>query len=100
MMVIVLMSFGWPAVLVSLVLTVMGISTKRSSFVIWGAIVGCPFLMYLFLTPRFRVVAIPVGVLYFAAAWAVARNHRLAAVALFTPFVGLVTFLMWLVINQ
>jgi hypothetical protein len=96
----VLMIFGWPAVITSVVLTVAGISTKRWSLVVAGAVVGSPFLLYLFLTPRFQLVALPVAALHFAAAAAIARNHQLAAVVLFAPFVGLVAFLMWLVVNQ
>ena len=92
--------FGWPAVITSVVLTIAGISARRWSFVVAGAMVGSPFLLYLSMTPRFRIIALPVAALHFAAALAVARNHQLAAVALFAPFVGLVTFILLLVINQ
>ena len=99
-MIPVMIVFGWPAVIASFVLTVAGISTRRWKFVMAGAMAGCPFLLYLFFTPRFQLVAVPVAALHFAAAGAIARNHQFAAIALFAPFVGLAVVLAWLLINQ
>jgi hypothetical protein len=92
--------FGWPAVITSLLLTLTGIARSRWRLVIGGAAAGSPFLFYLFLTPRFRLVALPVALLHFGAARAVARGHRVAALALVAPFVVLATVVAALVLGQ
>ena len=92
--------FGWPAVIVSVLLTLAGIGATRWGFVLAGAVLGTPFLLYLFLTPRFQWVALLVAVLYFASAGAVAHRGRAIALALTAPFVALAAFVAWLVINQ
>jgi hypothetical protein len=92
--------FGWPAVIVSVLLTLAGIAATRWSLVLAGAVLGTPFLLYLFLTPRFRLVALLVAVLYFASAGAVAHRSRAIALALTAPFVVLAAFVAWLVMNQ
>jgi hypothetical protein len=92
--------FGWPAVIVSILLALGGIAARRSKMVLAGAIVACPFLFYLFLTPRLRWVAPPVAVLLFLAARAVARRRYRTALAMVAPYVGLAVFVAWLVVNQ
>jgi hypothetical protein len=92
--------FGWPAVLASLVLAIVGVATERSRLVLAGAIVACPFLLYLFLTPRLRWVALPVAMLLFLAPGAVARRQRRAAVVMLVPYLCLCAFVAYLVLNQ
>jgi hypothetical protein len=92
--------FGWPAVITSVLLTLRGIAISRWRLVIAGASLGSPFLFYLFLTPRFRLVALPVALLHFGAAQAVARSHRVAALALVAPFVVLAFVVAALVLRQ
>ena len=53
---------------------------------------ACPFLFYLFLTPRFQWVAPPVAVLLFLAARAVARRRHRTALVMVAPYVGLAAF--------
>lgn len=92
--------FGWSAVVTSIVLTLAGIAVSRWHLVLGGAVVGSPFLFYLFLTPRFRLIAVPVALLYFGAAWALARGYRLAALALVAPFVALAMVVAQFVLGQ
>ena len=94
------MIFGWPAVLASVALALVGIATTRTKTALAGAIVACPFLFYLFLTPRFRWVALSAGVLLFLAVRATARRQRGRALLFFAPYVGLAVFVAWLVGNQ
>src|SRR6267142_5467519 len=91
--------FGWPAVITSIVLTLAGIAASRWRLVLGGAVVGSPFLFYLFLTPRFGSVALPAALLHFAAVPAVARGHRVAALALAAPFVALAMVVAQLVLR-
>jgi len=92
--------FGWPAVIASIVLALVGVATTRAQMVLAGAVVACPFLFYLFLTPRLRWVAPPVAVLLFLAVRAAARRQRRAALLLVAPYVWLAGFVAYLVVNQ
>jgi hypothetical protein len=92
--------FGWPVVIVSILLALGGIAATRSKMVLAGAIVACPFLFYLFLTPRLQSVVPPVAVLLFLAARAVARRRHRTALVMVAPYVGLAVFVAWLVVNQ
>ena len=92
--------FGWPAILTSILLAVLGIATGRSRLVLAAALLACPFLFYLFLTPRMRWIAPPAATLMFVAAAATARGHRLAAIALAAPYFGVALFVAYLVVSQ
>ena len=92
--------FGWPAVFASIVLVAMGIATGRSRLTIAGAIVACPFLLYLSGAPRLRWVSATSGMLLFLAALAVARRQRWVAVLLVVPYIGLCGFVAHLVFRQ
>jgi hypothetical protein len=92
--------FGWPAVIASILLAIVGIATERSRLVFAGAIVACPFLLYLFVTPRLRWVSPPVAMLLFLAANAVARRQRRAAVLMLVPYLCVCAFVAYLVVNQ
>jgi hypothetical protein len=97
---IVAVIFGWPAVVASLGLALVGIATTRSRMVLAGAVVACPFLFYLFLTPRFRWVAPPVAALLFLAARSAARTQRGTALLLVAPYVALALFVAYLAVTQ
>ena len=96
---IVALIFGWPAVIASIALSLAGIATTRSKMVLAGAMAACPFLFYLFLTPRFRWVAPPVALLLFLAVRAARRQPR-TALLLVTPYVALAVFVAYLVVSQ
>jgi hypothetical protein len=96
----VVMLLGWPAVVLSLALTLTGIAIGRWGVALAGTLIGIPFLLYLFGSPRFRWLSLVVGALYLGSAQAVARSQRPLALAMATPFVFLVGFIAWLVINQ
>ncbi len=92
--------FGWPAILVSLGLSVMGIVRKRPVWLIVAAIVVVPFFLYLAGTPRFRWIAFVFPVLLFGASIAVRRSHLWLAWSLFVPFVGFVGWLAVIVMSE
>ena len=92
--------FGWPAAFASIVLAAIGIATGRFGPSIAGAIVACPFLLYLSGAPALRWVSATSGVLLFLAAVAVAQGQRGAAVLLLVPYVGLCGFVVHLVFRQ
>ena len=83
---------GWPAVIASIILVLAGIVRRRSRIVLVGVFLGCPFLLYLFGTPRFGWLALIVEMLYFGSWWAVDHSRRVFALAMATPFICLVGF--------
>ena len=92
--------FGWPAIVASVILTFAGIAFSRWPLALAGAGVATPFLLYVWATPRFGAMAVPVALLYFAAAGAVARSRPYAALALTAPFVALALLMARLVLSQ
>jgi hypothetical protein len=91
---------GWPAVMASITLVLIGVIRARSRVALAGAFLGCPFLFYLFASPGVGWLSLIVGVLYLGASHAVAQSRRGLATALATPFVALAGFVAWLVLNQ
>jgi hypothetical protein len=92
--------FGWPAVIASLVLLFVGVATGRSRLVFTGALTACPFLLYLFLTPRLLWVAPPIALLLFLAPGAVKRRQRRTAIIMVAPYIGVCAFVAYLVVNS
>ena len=93
--------FGWPAIVASVVLVMTGISLSRWPLTLAGAAVAMPFLLYVWASPRFgATTAVPVALLYFGAAWAVARGRTGMAFAFSAPFLALVTLMARLVLGQ
>lgn len=89
--------FGWPAVLTSIAVTILGLTAKRAALVVAGAVIALPFMFYLFASPRFTWIAVPVAVMHFASAYALHRGRVLLAWGGFLPFVitaGLVARLL------
>lgn len=92
--------FGWPAVVLSVALTSTGIALGRWRVALAGTLLGSPFLLYLFGTPRIGWLSLVVGALYLGSAQAVARSQRALALAMATPFLLLASFIAWLVLDQ
>jgi len=91
-MTIVEMICGWPAVLASTLLTVAGITWRSAMMARAGAVLATPFMIYLFFTPRFRLIALPVLFAHYATAYALRRDRRVVAAALLTPFIVLASY--------
>lgn len=97
---IVAILFGWPAVIASIGLVLAGIARGRSRATLVGGLVGCPFLLYLFASPRIGLLAVIVGLLYLGSSHAVAQSRRVLALAMAAPFVLLAGFVARLVLTQ
>jgi hypothetical protein len=76
--------FGWPAALTSMVVSAVGLTLRRPAIVWLGALVGLPFMFYLFLTPLFGPLAAAAALCHFGAAVALRRSTVLAWL-LFVP---------------
>jgi len=91
---------GWPAVIASIFLVLTGVIRGRSRMALVGALFGCPFLLYLFASPRIGWLALIVGLLYVASSQAVAHSRKGLALALAAPFVAVAGFVAGLVLRQ
>jgi len=91
---------GWPAVLTSVTLVFVGIARRRVQVAVVGSVLGLPFLLYLFASPRVGWLALVVGAVHLGSPVAVARSGRGLAVAMATPFAALAGFVGWIVLNQ
>lgn len=77
--------FGWPAAFTAVLVSTAGLVVRFPALVAVGAVVGFPFMYYLFATPRFWQAAAIAAPCHFAAAMALAIQRPLLAWALFAP---------------
>ena len=92
--------FGWPAVVASVLVTIVAVVRASSKLAVAGALFALPFMLYMFLTPRFRLVAPPIFALHLAAAYALQCGSRAFALLLFLPFAGFAAFVARLVLAR
>lgn len=71
----------------SIAVTILGLAIRRAALVVAGAAVALPFMFYLFASPRFTWMAVPVAAMHFGSAYAVRRGRVLLAWCGFLPFV-------------
>lgn len=93
---------GWPAILGSLLASVIGILLRRPAWLIAGAIISTGFAwIYLFLFwPMLRGVALVLPFLHVAAAVAVRYKSRWLPWVCLVPQTGIAIFLGALVLSQ
>ncbi len=79
--------FGWPAVIISLGLSGIGILSNRSLLVLGGAAVALPFIFYASGQPGLSVLLLVLPALHVGSAIAVRQSRTWLAVALLLPFI-------------
>lgn len=92
--------FGWPAVGTALILAAGGILTRKGWMVVIGGLVVGPFAWYLTATAAFRILGWLLPALLFGAALAVESGRPRLAWLLLAPWVGIVGWVAFLVLNQ
>ena len=92
--------FGWPAVLLALVLSVLGIARLKPAYVAGGAALAIPFSFYLTGTPRFWWMGLGIPLLLIGAAIAVKYRRAEIAWTLLVPAVAAVGWLAVIVIGE
>jgi len=92
--------FGWPAIVIALALSVMGIVRRRPKWLVVGTIVVVPSFLYFAGTPRFWWIALVMPVLLIGASIAVRRSHIWLAWTLFVPFAGFFGWLAVIVMSE
>lgn len=80
---------GWPAILASIVLSVIGIVRRRPAWLIVAAFLATPFALYLAASPRFGWLELIIPMLLIGASIAVYRQHAGLAWLLLAPMAGL-----------
>ncbi len=92
--------FGWPVIVLSILVPFFGILHKRAVWVLVGAFLAIPFSFYLGATPRFRLIGMFLPLLHLAAAYAVRQGRRWLAWLMLLPYAVLAAWLAWSVLNQ
>lgn len=70
---------GWPAIVISVILTVMGLTRNNYRFLVAAAIIAFPFSWYLSGFPLVRSPVFLAPVLIFGAAWAMRYGQEMLA---------------------
>jgi hypothetical protein len=77
--------FGWPVIVLSILVPFSGILYKRATWVLIGAFLAIPFSFYLGATPRFHWMGMFLPALHLAAAYAVQQGRRWLACLILLP---------------
>ena len=92
--------FGWPAIMVAIALSVMGIVRRRARWLVVAAVVTLPFSLYLSGSPAFGWLGLSIPLLLPAASIAIYHHHAKVAWFLLAPFVGVSGWLAIAVMSQ
>ena len=94
------MVFGWPAILLAIVLSVWGITKRRPAVLVASAVIATPFSLYLGGNPRVGWLGFIIPVLLLGASIVVRYHRREVAWLLLMPVVAVVGWVASLVIRQ
>jgi hypothetical protein len=92
--------FGWPAILVSISLSITGIVRQRPKWLVVAAFVALPFSLYLAGSPAFRWFGVAIPFLLVGASIAINYDKTRIAWTLLAPFVGVSGWLAIVVISE
>src|SRR5512133_1149422 len=91
---------GWPAIVVTLILAVIGLLKSNYRFLIAAAILAFPFSWYLAGFPAVRSPAFLLPVLLFGSSYLMFRRREMLAWLLAIPFFLTVLLLFYVVLSQ
>jgi hypothetical protein len=92
--------FGWPAIVLSIALSVMAIVRGRPRWLVVAAIVALPFSLYLAGSPLFGWLGLTIPLLLVGASVASYYERPKVAWSLLAPFVGVFGWLAIAVISE
>lgn len=92
--------FGWPAFILSLLLSVGGIVWRKPWLLVIGAIIAAPFCWYLSLYPSLGAQTVFLPLFQIASAWVLRRGNRALAWVLLIPLAATGAFLAVVVLTQ
>jgi hypothetical protein len=92
--------FGWPAILLSLAVSVIGVVKKWPWMVMLGGVVIIPFSIYLSGYPSVRFGAFLLPLFQFGSAWAVHQKRKPLAWSMLIPLALVSILLAFVVLTQ
>jgi hypothetical protein len=92
--------FGWPAVILSLAVSITGILKKWWWMLVLGGILSSPLAFYLSLFPSVHYLSLSIPFFQFGGAWAVHKDRKLLAWLLLLPLVITIAVLAVIVLTQ
>ena len=92
--------FGWPAIILALILSVAGIVRKKPIWLYVATVITIPFTIYLFGSPRIGLAGLTIPLLLSGAGIAVRYRRADMAWVLLAPFVGFITWLAFVVVTE
>ncbi len=92
--------FGWPAILLAIVLSVAGIAKRSPSVLVASAVIATPFSLFLGGSPRFGWLGFMIPVLLLGASVAVRYRRVEIAWLLLVPIVAVVGWVASIVMGE
>jgi phosphate/sulfate permease len=92
--------FGWPAIILSIVVSIAGILKKWPWMLVLGGVVCAPFTLYLSGFTYLHFFAFLLPFFQFGAAWAVHAKRMVLAWVLLLPLTLIIAILAFLVLTQ
>ena len=89
---------GWPAIIVTVVLTAIGLFKRNYRILVIAALLALPFSWFLSGFPVIRSPVFLLPVLVFASAFAMYRDHEMIAWLLAVPYFLTILLLFYVVL--
>lgn len=90
----------WICVLLSLILSILGLVKNKPWFLVIGAVLFLPFVYYFGGSPTTRIIIV-LPLLQLGSAYAVSKNNKFLAWSLFLPVIFFILFVFGIVlVNQ
>lgn len=90
----------WPFMIASLILSILGLRSKKSKLLIISSILVLPLSLYLAATPRFEVWGLIFPFFYVGAAVSLTKKIIWLAILLVSPNFFLMGWIGFIVLNQ
>ena len=91
---------GWPAIVATIIMAVIGLLRRDYRFLSWAAILAFPYSWYLSGFPSVRSFIFLLPVFPFAAAFAMYRNREMLSWILAIPFFLAILLLFFVILAQ
>jgi hypothetical protein len=92
------MIFGWPMIVVSILLSIIGVWLKKPAFLVAAGVIGIPFAAYITAATSLPGLLLPAFQL--GAAYSVKRQKDLFAWVLIAPMILVALLLAYAVLTQ
>jgi hypothetical protein len=92
---LVVLTFGWPAIIATVILAIIGLVRSNHKFLVAAAILAVPFSWFLSGFPYVRSPVFILPVLLLGAAFAMYRDRQMIAWLLVIPYL----LSIWLLLN-